>query len=559
MFRTAELTQAEIDTLSPFLKEQYELLKSDTEGFDKDFYQKAVKENDDLLFEKIQEELSAAKAKKETGKPAKKVEVVKQTPSKAAKYKVGDTFYRANGAKVIIESMKPRGKGFMYKMSDRANSIKEASVNQLLTEKPIVTKKEAPVIKKETPAKVDASIKTDFPDKITWREKLPIEHYDKLNNVINAQTFRSYTANKKIEVDVKVVANVGDVILINEDGFPTKVMTAGMADKHLVQGIFKDTYVRVETAKEKDAKIALLSKELEKVTGKKDRAEKLFVRSNAAKRAARTKNANAKKKEGSKKVEVIKPTFIESILGIEPAKKEQSKPKKVVKKEVEKVAKKPVEKPTKKVAATKPKERGCLPAEYEAAEIIAVIVKFLETNAAAFNSIWTGAYWSNQNEIEGVFKTKGDNQKIIVRIKEHSAIRFTSPEFWYSLCLESWKLTKIEAPKKGSYAVVINKKQLREIYTTKGTAQWEKCLKLYADVIACQKDGNCNADDKAKWKAIWENCGNLGKKLQVLPDRMRILHKRAKSIKLKRSDIRYSDAISLGAKELREEEAKAAA
>lgn len=631
MFKLQKITAEQVAKLPAELKKDYKEIKSDTEDFDLDFYVDEIAEDDKDLHEKIMKELKkedateqaniqeefivylneaedilkekygiedvekfnflASDAQDAEKTPAKFIEdlakekgweVLKEkTRSKAVKanneintkYQIGDKRYRHNGTEVEILDIKPKGKKFVYKLSDTNNFVSQNTVDRLLTQKP--TSVAEPKIVEQNKLSQASKVKG-----LNWRVKLPAENYEQLEEVVIVQTYRKWVSTSEILVEVKNVAKKGDIILINEDGYPTKVLTATMANKHLRVGNFEKIYVRKTTYDEAKAKIELLEKRLEKETGEKIKAQDLFKKSSAAKRAARTRKKNVEQ------VEMVRPepTTIQKILGVTP------KPeKKVIKRTTntanQRIALKPsgtkvVELPknerAKKIdkttiaAATKdtekatakpinkketPKKRKCTADEFTAAQLTAKVVDFLAKNTMDWYKI--GEKGKNMpTEILGIYKTK-DTNEIIVKIKDYSGL-FGSTK-WYKLCLEKYTLVKTTEPKSSKRNHIIKKAQLDKIYSAKGAGRWQKCLKLHQELVKCTADGNCTETDKKKWKEIENHCGIIAKKIELLPNPMAIIHAEAKAIRAKKPRRSYADAVKAASIKLKEVTSSSAA
>ncbi len=547
MFKNKKLTATQVQQLPDDLQAQYKALKTDTLDFDEDFYVDEIKENDDLLYDLIEKAL----AKTDKSKPPK---ATAPKSAASARYKVGDTFYRSHGGKVEIINARKKGKSPLYQLSDTQSYVKESTVDSLLREKP---EKAAKKPKVKAGDVVEMKVNKPKVVKMTWREKLPKEQYEGLEDVVVAQTFKKWIADKDITVEVKKVAHKGDVILINEDGYPTKVLTATMAEKHLRQGTFSDTYVRKETASEKDKEIAFLRKKVDELTGEKDKAVALFKKSNAAKRAARRRKkttapkpapASTNKEAPNVLVDTAKGTVdvVESAIAVVTGSSMSDDKKEA--------PAKPSAKDSKSKKPPRKTKRKCKPEEYEAAEIVAKVMSFLEKNAYEFHGIRRKGIWEVGDEITGIYQTIGKAEdNIIVKIKHHKKGWFSSPEYTYSLCLDSFKLTRLngdDIPKPQQLKRVVKQTDLKRIYTTGGTTRYKNCMKVYVELYKCQKDGNCSQAQRKKYKYVYEKCGNLARKLDILPDQMEVLRVAADRIR-KKEGLGYGESLSKAASQLK--------
>lgn len=212
---------------------------------------------------------------------------------------------------------------------------------------------------------------------------------------------------------------------------------------------------------------------------------------------------------------------------------------------------------TSKVTSKPTNGGGCGKEDYETAEVVAIVINFLEDSAATYNKFNEEKAWNSEKEIIGVYQMRDtDDDRILVKAKNHKKEWFSSPVAWYDLCLESWKLKKVKAPKQNTYRKIVSDNKIKAIYNTRGKKLWNKCLALYLEMYKCRKNGNCSTAQKEKWGQRASKCGNLARRYVILPDQMDILRKRAEQI-FDTEKISYSAALKQAAKELRKEEAVA--
>ena len=450
--------------------------------------------------EQLQKELKEAKAgqSKEVLAPApakkaapKKVEKTATTPDAKPKYKKGDKFFKMPTGYVMKVTSVPtkRGDDFLYQINKKKRKSTGATIEKLLAsgEWSLVYSQN----KKNNAgdAKADKVQKLDKPTEgtgnsamtISWRKKLDPDFVAEGEQVVLATTFIAVKAKDKIEADLKSTANAGDYVLVNEDGHVNSILTGTMADRFMKKGEFEKKYVLAAT----------LEKYKKEIAQYKEQYGELEVAAKPADKPAAAKPAD--------------------------------KPK----------AAKPADKPKAAKPADKPKKK-CGPDAYEAAEIVAKVMSFLEKHSIAFHKIHKSKEWlTNAHEIKAVYIGIGNApSKIYVHLKNHKiGFAFSSSE-WHTLCLDSWKLTRIknkDVPKPQQRRKVVQDNDLKAIFTTDGTDRFRSCMVMYGELYKCQKDGNCSAADKEKYKTIYQTCGNLGRKFEILQDQMKVLYDEARA------------------------------
>lgn len=141
------------------------------------------------------------------------------------------------------------------------------------------------------------------------------------------------------------------------------------------------------------------------------------------------------------------------------------------------------------------------------------------------------------HKVQKIYFVK-ESGKVIVKIKRYDPLlRFLEtaqePEYYY-VCLRSGKLSKTEAPAKGSYRL-LGEKDLKIIYSSK--RNWNKCTMYQEAVKAC--GDNCSSEEKKIYKVMYKTCGDLTQK-QHLRQLMRDAHKEVKKTYDPRDD-KYAD------------------
>ena len=241
-------------------------------------------------------------------------------------------------------------------------------------------------------------------------------------------------------------------------------------------------------------------------------------------------------------------------LKAEIAKKEIATKKPTQSKKPQPSAKTPKAKPAKKTPPTpKPaskKRHKCTVEELSTAQLLAKVMKFVEQNTIVWNDIFSSKKWKKSQEIEGIYEMKGDNAgKVIVKIRDWSTKAKKDQVKWYILCIDSFKLTKIEAPGQNTYKRIISKRQLQAAYTTKGEHKYKRCATLYSEMAKCRVKGNCTTEQKERFSKRIGTCGNLGKRKVAVPTFIKYLH--AETRKRRKIGENYGEALSRTAEEMK--------
>ena len=209
----------------------------------------------------------------------------------------------------------------------------------------------------------------------------------------------------------------------------------------------------------------------------------------------------------------------------------------------------PDPKPVIKQPASK-KQDKCTAEELSTAQLLAKVMKFVEQNTIVWNDIFSSKKWKKSQEIEGIYEMKGDNAgKVIVKIRDWSTKAKKDQVKWYILCIDSFKLTKIEAPGQNTYKRIISKRQLQAAYTTKGEHKYKRCANLYSEMAKCRAKGNCTTEQKERYSKRIGTCGNLGKRKVAVPTFIKYLH--AETRKRRKVGESYGEALSRVAGEVK--------
>jgi ppGpp synthetase/RelA/SpoT-type nucleotidyltranferase/predicted ABC-type ATPase len=208
-------------------------------------------------------------------------------------------------------------------------------------------------------------------------------------------------------------------------------------------------------------------------------------------------------------------------------------------------------KSTKKSPARTTLKIKCSAEELTTAQKVAKIMKMVDENTMVWSDIFDTKQWKKTREIEGIYelRAEADKGKIIVKVRDWSAKGKKEAEKWYSLCIDSYRLTKIDTPPQGSYRSVVSKSQLQAAYTTKGERKYRKCAALHSELAKCRMKGNCTTEQRERYKKEVDTCGNLAKTKVGVPKYVIYLH--AETKKRRKKGEAYSDALARVAEELR--------
>ena len=488
MFKLAKIKTDQLGKVSRELQDQYAELKSDTLDFDADFYKDEIVENDDLLYQLIQQELEAMTDKES---PAAKevvtepVSIEKTAPPFESKYKTGDTFYyRKTGKPITVRAVEKSGSSAKYKLSNSKNWLMQGTLDKNLASKWMLTAPE-----KKGKKKVAApSQKTNPTPRIDWLKKLPESFLQEAEEVVLATTFKALKAKEKTTLALKDTANVGDILLINEDDHLHTVLTKTMADRFMRKGVFEQTYIRKETYDK-------LKKELAELKGDLP------------------KNTAEPKPEPAKT--------------LEPAKEKPKKDK----------AKCSLD--TKQYADIAVKVIKFLEANSIRFHQIYKSREWLQ-NEKEIKAIYTT---TGDEPSRIIVKVANHRKGFAFATKEYYTLCL---EKW-----ELTRISKKEVPVPQRLRKVVSDQQLKAIYNTQGADKFKNCMVLYRELYKCQKEGNCTAADKKKYQHIYENCGNLARKFPILKDQMEVLYEEAREIR-ESEDISWGEAVGMAARRLKQ-------
>jgi hypothetical protein len=142
----------------------------------------------------------------------------------------------------------------------------------------------------------------------------------------------------------------------------------------------------------------------------------------------------------------------------------------------------------------------CTAKELSTAQLLSKIMKFVDSNSMKWTDVFNAGKWKKTKEIEGIYELKGDKAgKIIVKIRDWNARARKEQIKWYRLCIDSYRLTTMEAPAQNTYKSVISKRQLQAAYTTRGERRYKKCAALHAELARCRSKGNCSTEQKQRY------------------------------------------------------------
>ena len=334
----------------------------------------------------------------------------------------------------------------------------------------------------------------------SWRKK---EEVGKLSPVVLHCQHYSLKVEKDISVRLKgngnesieVMVKTGEYLIFDDKGYLVFVMNANSFQRKCNKNTSLENQ---EALKHKAAKTEQLEKEIQK------------LKAEIAKRPAQSKPQPSAKTPKAK-----------------PAKKTP-----------------PASKPASK------KRHKCTAEELSTAQLLAKVMKFVEQNTMVWNDIFSSKKWKKSQEIEGIYEMKGDNAgKVIVKIRDWSTKAKKDQIKWYKLCIDSFKLTKIEAPGQNTYKRIISKRQLQAAYTTKGEHKYKRCATLYSEMAKCRAKGNCTTEQKERYSKRIGTCGNLGKRKVAVPTFVKYLH--VETRKRRKVGESYGEALSRVAGEIK--------
>lgn len=207
-------------------------------------------------------------------------------------------------------------------------------------------------------------------------------------------------------------------------------------------------------------------------------------------------------------------------------------------------AQKPKDEPTpSKKPNPKPKKKAvCTLEEGEMGRRLAKAIKFFTDHAEKWHKSKVSY------KITKIYKTKGEKQEVIIETADYKGMitglrtLIGQKRNYYKLCLDSLNLTKVDKPKAGSYVLLVKSNEMKKVYTTKGEKIYAICLKTYRELLKCSFEGKCTAEQSAKWKKLYQECGDLQQKLEQNPEVLRNFHKEVK--KRRKVGELYSDAMT---------------
>jgi ppGpp synthetase/RelA/SpoT-type nucleotidyltranferase/predicted ABC-type ATPase len=310
--------------------------------------------------------------------------------------------------------------------------------------------------------------------------------------------------------------------------------------------VYKGSPVEIQAKTERVKKIAKANHTLYKEG--RDDAEKLGALMLLANQADKGDQAAMKKIDPVlKDPKALKQYLTEKKMDTTKATKQPDAPKADKQSAIPKAASKPASRAP--VKATP--EGSCTAEELTTAQKVAKIMKMVDENTMVWSDIFDTKQWKKTREIEGIYelRAEADKGKIIVKVRDWSAKGKKEAEKWYSLCIDSYRLTKIDTPPQSSYRSVVSKSQLQAAYTTKGERKYRKCAALHSELAKCRMKGNCTTEQRERYKKEVDTCGNLAKTKVGVPKYVIYLH--AETKKRRKKGEAYSDALARVAEELR--------
>lgn len=411
---------------------------------------------------------------------------------------------------------------------------KGESVNPKTKPTPVETKKidppmEAPTTKTTAP-KVEKKASA-----FSWKKKVAIEklkpivlHCQHYVKTIGSPTLVSLKGSGNSSV--QVTAQKGEYLILDDQGYPVFIMNPSSFNKKCNEGTTVDQHKELqhqtEANKALKTKIVQFEKQIKEVTAKEETAQQTIKKLETD--IAKAKQAPHPAKSSST------PT--------PPQRKAKTD-------DPPKTPASPVPKPN--PAPAKPKRATCTLEEAKTGARLSRVIKFFIDQAELWHKSKTS------RKITKIMRTKGDKQEIILQVADYAGMSglttLLGNRKYYRLCVDSFKMDKVAAPARGSYSVVVKENQMKQVYTTRGTKQYTICLKSYRELLKCSLEGSCTADQSAKWKTLYKECGDLVQKLEKHPKAMRQFHKEVKS-RRKAGEL-YSDAMSRVAREIKKSSA----
>ncbi len=393
---------------------------------------------------------------------------------------------------------------------------------------------------KPTPKNQPATPKPTLKSVFSWKNKVPVEnlqpivmHCQHYIKKIESPTLVSLKGTGSASIQVK--AQTGEYLIFDDQGYPVFIMNPTSFAKKCNEGTTVDQHEKLKHKQEENVGLKQKIQELERqaTVGKEQIAQSEQKTKGLQ---SRIEKLTTELEKVTKELEQLKAEAREG----EP----MSKPS---------APAKPERKPTKPVQSSNknPKPRAkravCSLEEAETGGRVSKVIKFFLDEVEKWNKSQSG------RKITKIMRTKGDQQEIILEVADYAGLSglstFLGNRKYYRLCVDSFKLTKVEAPARGSYSIVVKEARMKQVYTTKGEKQYAICLQSYRELLKCSLEGTCTADQSSKWKKLYKECGDLVQKLEKQPKALKLFHAEVKQ-RRKNGEL-YSDAMARVAGEIK--------
>ena len=136
--------------------------------------------------------------------------------------------------------------------------------------------------------------------------------------------------------------------------------------------------------------------------------------------------------------------------------------------------------------------------------------------------------WKNRQsnqKISKIMALKSTGEIVIEYTHYDKLLRVADLRYSYqSICPETTKLKKTQEPKRGSYRLLVSKKELAKQYST--NRNWTDCQLWIGEAYECSRKGNCTAEQKELYSLYYKQCGDLRVKEENIAY-LRWLHRKA--------------------------------
>ena len=135
--------------------------------------------------------------------------------------------------------------------------------------------------------------------------------------------------------------------------------------------------------------------------------------------------------------------------------------------------------------------------------------------------------WKNREtnrKISKVMAVKSNGDIIVEFTHYDKLLRVADLRLTYhKICLQSTKLTKVAPPARGTYRILVSKKDLQKDYST--NRNWNDCKSWIREAYGCAREGNCSESQKELFKKYYHQCGDKIAKTEDI-EYLRWLHKK---------------------------------